>query len=402
MSTSILTFYVISIVLYLIATLFFGATVRDKNKETETKKRNYGKVGITLTIIGFSTHVVYFILRWIASGHAPVSNMFEFVTFLGMSIVFAFIILYFIYKLNILGLFALPIALMILAFASMFPTEISPLVPSLQSPWLYIHVTTVSLSQGILAISFVAGLIYLLATIDQTVRNKKTIWLEIVMFSIFLVFGFVISSSVFNVMNYEVQFEYTEEIQGQEQILTADYHMPPIAGVQKDKNPTTITDGKMDPLISTPSWMQGADSARKFNTVIWSFVVGGAIYLIARLALRKRVSAWIQPFLRNVNTDLIDEVTYRSVAIGFPVFTLGGLIFASIWAQIAWDRFWGWDPKEVWALITFFFYAAYLHLRLSRGWHGEKSAWLAVIGFTIIMFNIIVVNLVLAGLHSYA
>jgi len=174
MSTSIFTFYVISIVLYLIATLFFGATVRDKNKAGKTKKSNAGKIGITLTIIGFSTHIIYFILRWIASGHAPVSNMFEFVTFLGMSIVFAFIILYFIYKLNILGLFALPIALMILAYASMFPTDISPLVPSLQSPWLYIHVTTVSLAQGILAISFVAGLIYLLATINQTIRSKKT------------------------------------------------------------------------------------------------------------------------------------------------------------------------------------------------------------------------------------
>lgn len=118
--------------------------------------------------------------------------------------------------------------------------------------------------------------------------------------------------------------------------------------------------------------------------------------------MRKRVSAWIQPFLKHIKLDMLDEITYRSVAIGFPLFTLGGLIFASIWAQIAWDRFWGWDPKEVWALITWFFYAAFLHLRLSRGWHGEKSAWLAVIGFGIIMFNIIVVNLVIAGLHSYA
>ena len=73
-----------------------------------------------------------------------------------------------------------------------------------------------------------------------------------------------------------------------------------------------------------------------------------------------------------------------------------------IWAQIAWSRFWGWDPKEVWALVTFLFYAAYLHLRLGRGWAGEKSAWLAVIGFVIIMFNLVAVNLIIAGLHSYA
>src|SRR5699024_9830985 len=104
----------------------------------------------------------------------------------------------------------LPVALVILAYASMFPTDISPLVPSLQSPWLYIHVTTVSLAQGILAISFVAGLIYLLATINQTVRSKKTFWLEAIIVAIFLVIGFVISSSVSNIAGYEVEFEYTE------------------------------------------------------------------------------------------------------------------------------------------------------------------------------------------------
>ncbi len=117
---------------------------------------------------------------------------------------------------------------------------------------------------------------------------------------------------------------------------------------------------------------------------------------------QKKLSLWLQKYVNSVNLDLMDEIGYRSVLIGFPVFTLGGLIFAMIWAQIAWSRFWGWDPKEVWALITFLFYAAFLHFRLSRGWHGEKSAWLAVIGFIIIMFNLVAVNLIIAGLHSYA
>src|SRR5699024_12371192 len=139
-------FYVLSIVLYLVATLFFGATVRDKHKHGKVKSTKAGKIGITLTIIGFSTHIFYFILRWIASEHAPVSNMFVFVTFLGMSIVFAFIILYFIYKLDILGLFALSVALFILVFVCMFSTDISQLVPSLQFTYLYILVTKVSLA----------------------------------------------------------------------------------------------------------------------------------------------------------------------------------------------------------------------------------------------------------------
>src|SRR5690606_38855547 len=137
-------------------------------------------------------------------------------------------------------------------------------------------------------------------------------------------------------------------------------------------------------------------------TVIWSLFSGSIIYLAIRLFTRKRISALLQPLVKKVNLDLVDEIGYRSVLIGFPVFSLGGLVFAMIWAQIAWTRFWGWDPKEVWALITFLFYAAFLHLRLSKGWHGEKTAWLAVIGFAIIMFNLVAVNLVIAGLHSYA
>ena len=99
---------------------------------------------------------------------------------------------------------------------------------------------------------------------------------------------------------------------------------------------------------------------------------------------------------------MLDDIGYRSVAVGFPIFTLGALIFAMIWAQQAWDRFWGWDPKEVWALVTWLFYAAYLHIRMQKGWQGIRSAWLAVIGFCVIMFNLLAVNLLIVGLHAYA
>lgn len=390
-STALYTAFIV----YLIATIFFGATIKDKRTSDMSKKGIAGTIAITLTIIGFIAQLVYFFTRWAAGGHAPVSNMFEFVTFLGMSLVLAFIIIYFIYRLSILGLFALPIAMLIIAYASMFPTEISPLVPSLQSHWLFIHVITVSLAQGVLAVSFVAGLIYLIRQVDQTNSSKKTFWLELVLYLLVVSLGFIITTTTFNIADYNASFEVPEG----ERVVQMDYHLPAIAG---PKGGELITPEKMSPLFDTPEWMQGKDAPRKFNTLIWSFLVGTVLYGLIRLVLRKRISAFIQPFLKGVKPNLVDEIMYRSVAIGFPLFTLGGLIFAAIWAQIAWDRFWGWDPKEVWALITWFFYAAFLHLRLSRGWHGEKSAWLTVIGFAIIMFNIIVVNLVLAGLHSYA
>ena len=389
------TMLFIAFLFYLVATIFFGGTIKDKHKNKE-KKSVAGNIGITLTIIGFLSQLAYFILRWIAGGHAPVSNLFEFTTFLGMAIVLGFIILYFMYRLGALGLFALPIAMLIIAYASMFPSELSPLIPSLQSNWLWIHVTTVSLSQGILAISFVAGLIYLIGQIDQTTRNKKTTWLELVIYTLVLTLGFIVSTSAFNIADYHAEFEYTAE---NGSVIITDYHLPAIAAPNGGE---LLTEDVMSPWFETPGWMHGADAGRKFNTVIWSFITGTILYGIIRLFTRKRIAAAIQPYLRNIKPDLLDEITSRSVAIGFPLFTLGGLIFASIWAQIAWDRFWGWDPKEVWALITWFFYAAFLHLRLSRGWHGEKSAWLAIGGFSIIMFNLIVVNLVFSGLHSYA
>ncbi|WP_186578325.1 c-type cytochrome biogenesis protein CcsB [Aquibacillus kalidii] len=386
-------FLYLAFVLYLVATFFFGGTIKDKR--SQGTKSLASRIAISLTILGFLSQVGYFITRWIASAHAPVSNLFEFMTFFGMMLVLAFIIIYFIYRLNMLGLFTLPVALLVIAYASVFPTEISPLVPSLKSHWLYIHVTTVSLGEAILAISFAAGLIYLIKQVDQSKKSKRTTWLEIVIYGLISTLGFVLISSIFSSLDYKATFEFPFD----EQITEVEYNLPAIAGPHEGE---LLTEDRMSSVFEVPSWMKGVNAAKKFNTLLWSLVTGLAMYLILRLLLRKRIAAAIQPLLQKANSELLDEISYRAVAIGFPVFTLGGLIFAAIWAQEAWDRYWGWDPKEVWALITWFFYAVFLHLRLSKGWHGEKSAWLAVIGFAIIMFNLIAVNLVIAGLHSYA
>ncbi|WP_020059645.1 c-type cytochrome biogenesis protein CcsB [Bacillus sp. 123MFChir2] len=372
-------------ILYLVATLFFGGAIKEKG-------RKWANIGITITILGFAAQSVYFVTRWIASGHAPVSNFFEFGTFFGMMMVGAFIIIYFMYRTSILGLFALPVAILLIAYASMFPREINPLIPSLKSNWLHIHVTTAAAGQAILSISFITGVIYLLKNVDQSKKSKQRFWLEAVIFSLVCVIGFIVATTAFSSVKYEAKFQWMNKNEQQAEMV---YNLPALVGPHEGK---LVTDEKFEPVIETPAII----NAKKLNTVIWSVFVGTGLYVLLRLILRKRVAAAIQPALRKVDSELLDEIGYRSVAIGFPVFTLGALIFAMIWAQIAWTRFWGWDPKEVWALITWLFYAAFLHLRLSKGWHGEKSAWLAVIGFAIIMFNFVAVNLVIAGLHSYA
>ena len=376
---------------YLVATLLFGGAIKQSNA-TGKNTDKWGKFAITATIIGFLSQLGYFITRWIYTGHAPVSNMFEFTTAFGMFIVASFILIYFIYRVTALGLVALPVALLIIAYAAMFPTEVSPLVPSLQSYWLTIHVITAALAQSILAISAVAGLIYLLKIVDVSKKSKQRFWLEAVMYALVVVVGFVAITSTFSAMDYESKYTYVDK---EEKVRQITYNMPPIFGMHQYE---AVEEHGMSPLVEMPALI----NAKKLTTVVWSILVGTILYWAIRLIARRRISAMIQPLVKRVNLQLLDEIGYRSVLIGFPVFTLGALIFAMIWAQVAWSRFWGWDPKEVWALITWLFYAVFLHLRLSKGWEGERSAWLALIGFGIILFNLIAVNLILAGLHSYA
>ncbi|CAM5214379.1 C-type cytochrome biogenesis protein CcsB OS=Lysinibacillus sphaericus OX=1421 GN=LS41612_16655 PE=4 SV=1 [Lysinibacillus sphaericus] len=375
---------------YLVATLLFGGAIKQSNASGKNTDK-WGKLAIVVTIIGFLSQIGYFITRWVHTGHAPVSNMFEFTTAFGMFIVGAFILIYFIYRLTALGLVALPVALLIIAYASMFPTEVSPLVPSLQSHWLTIHVITAAMGQSILAISAVAGLIYLLKVVDLNKPSKQRFWLEAVMYCLVVVLGFVIVSSTFSAMDYESKYTYIDK-EGMSRQIT--YNLPPIFGMNEYE---VVEEHGMSPLVEMPALI----NAKKLTTVVWSLLIGSLLYLFIRLIARRRISAIFQPLVKRVNLQLLDEVGYRSVIIGFPVFTLGALIFAMIWAQLAWSRFWGWAERSM-GLITWLFYAAFLHLRLSKGWEGEKSAWLALIGFGIILFNLIAVNLILAGLHSYA
>jgi cytochrome c-type biogenesis protein CcsB len=97
----------------------------------------------------------------------------------------------------------------------------------------------------------------------------------------------------------------------------------------------------------------------------------------------------------------LDEFTYRLIAFGFPLLTLG-IITGAAWANTAWGTYWSWDPKETWSLIVWLIYAAYLHARIAQGWKGKRSALLSIFGFAATLFCYLGVNLILSGLHSYA
>jgi len=122
------------------------------------------------------------------------------------------------------------------------------------------------------------------------------------------------------------------------------------------------------------------------------------MYLLKRMDSPEKKSV----FLKLIpGSDILDELNYQMIVIGFILLTLG-IITGAVWAHSAWGRYWGWDPKETWSLITWFVYAALLHSRMIRGWKGKRLAVLSIIGFSCVLFTYLGVNLILSGLHSYA
>ncbi|MGE4542757.1 MAG: c-type cytochrome biogenesis protein CcsB [Pedobacter sp.] len=127
-------------------------------------------------------------------------------------------------------------------------------------------------------------------------------------------------------------------------------------------------------------------------------VAGGLYLLQERMLKKKKVSSL---FYRLPSLQTLDNLNHRCLSIGFPLMTLG-IITGAIWADQVWGAYWSWDPKETWALITWFLYAALLHGRLAIGWRGRKASILAILGFACLLFTFFGVNLLLSGLHSYA
>jgi cytochrome c-type biogenesis protein CcsB len=100
------------------------------------------------------------------------------------------------------------------------------------------------------------------------------------------------------------------------------------------------------------------------------------------------------------NAVTLDRVAHRTAVFGFPIWTFA-VIAGAIWAESAWGRYWGWDPKETWAFIAWVVYAGYLHARTTAGWRGRPAAWVNVVGLVVMVFNLLYVNMVSTGLHSY-
>ena len=140
-----------------------------------------------------------------------------------------------------------------------------------------------------------------------------------------------------------------------------------------------------------------------------AFLLSGVVALLYLLRVRhdEQVAAGGAPrFPVSLGASLpaaraLDRVTYAVIAFAFPVWTFA-IIAGAIWAEAAWGRYWGWDPKETWSFITWVLYAGYLHARATAGWKGTKAAWISVAAAVALVIDYYVVNIFVVGLHSYA
>ena len=399
-------------VAYLVSTLLFvSGFIGSRISHGARFARNADWANWIITA-GVLFHAAAILFRWQGAGHWPTSNMYEFIGFMAFTSMLAFVILNWIFRVPVLGALAAPTGLALLAYSYVFPPKVAPLVPALKSYWLPLHVSMAALGEGFFAVAFGAALLYLLRTrglemaaeaaggtaaLKETPEQKKQRewerrWgqrgMEMLFYIILVMVGFTLLVLGLRYSGFVWLFD------------TDTYHLPPIIGPLGE---AIGSKGTLLGLIPMPLIEAGANvNGRHMNTLLYALVVGGILYgLIRRFWTKGPIGDYLALRVSG-DPEVLDEITYRAVAIGYPIFTLGGLIFAMLWAKEAWGRYWFFDPKETWALIAWLVYSAYLHLRISRGWEGRRSAWIAVLGFGVILFTLVGVNLLIVGLHSYA
>lgn len=276
---------------------------------SEEKSSSYGFYGFLTINILLS---VQLITRWIDSGHFPLSSLYESLLFLCWAITFIYLILENFVNTEILGVLVSPLILCILAFTGFsLPIELQatkPLVPALQSNWLFMHVSVMMLSYASLLIGSLLSVSYL---VIYKFLSKKYI-------------------------------------------------------SQNSQLEQSSVNGKLMQLGEAPATSFDQENFLK-----------------------------IQKFL-----NIFDNLSYRTIGIGFCFLTLG-ILSGAVWANETWGTYWSWDPKETWALITWLTFAAYLHTRLLYGWQGVKPAGIASFGFLLVWICYLGVNLLGKGLHSY-
>ncbi|HVA38345.1 MAG TPA: c-type cytochrome biogenesis protein CcsB [Candidatus Dormibacteraeota bacterium] len=326
MQTLVTIFYALAVVLYAAGALtLFAYFLWRKSWQVA--------IGVPLAIAGLVAQVGAIVSEAFATGWSPTSNLYD-----SLSLFVAFTVLLFLifarqYRLWALGGFVLLISDFFLAYAGTWNEGYRPLVPSLQSYWLAIHVPTVVAAYAAFMLAFCTSVLYL------------------------------------------VKY-YLERGHSGGAGLTSMGLQPAAAGAAAGGSMAMAT------LV-----------AERTGNTVQDETPGLAL----AAAQGDKVAQWLMgiPSLAK-----LDVITYRIIAVGLPLLSLG-IIMGAMWAKEAWGAYWQWDPKETSALVCWIIYLAYMHLHTRSQWRGMRTSWISVIGFAAVIFCYLGVNIWISGLHSY-
>ena len=371
--------------------------------------------------------------RWYEAGHPPFASIYEMLLMFVWTLAALTLIAEKKFKVKIIGTVTMPVAIVGVVLMQLLRTDVHPLVPALQSTWLHVHVTLAMLAYAACALSFALAMMFLIKD------NMKTE-------------TFLAATSLFGVATYVGVLTRFEKWGG----------LSVVAWNPEEKSEVFLSKGvRLFVVIPDLGWLlllvlaavaaplvlylvwrktrneglldmanravflsillqvlalaffvirarggqySSLDADGQFPTTlaaspfILSGLVGGIFVSLLYLLL-----LWRRQDLERMlpAADELDRITYKTIAIAFPLLTLM-IAAGAYWANRTWGSYWSWDPKETWAAITWLVYAGYLHMRVTRGWRGRRAAYFAIIGFAVVMFTFFGVTYLLPGLHAYA
>ncbi len=442
-------------VIYGAACLFYFFYIWSVDKGRE---KFLGEASKWLVYVAFTGHTLGLAMRWYQGGFArpPWTNLYEsLIAFAwGASLIQVFVISR--WKVSIVGAFSVPLiaTLMTMGFLTS-SKEVEPLIPALQSGWLKIHVSFAILAYAAFTMSACLSVLYLVRRgISFSKIAAMICWISVFNMSIaggrdaYKQGGFFMARTVTRAMPDGSVKEFKDTTQDYEGgPMVTRMEKVPMASVpfwlslfaflvagfalwfKRNRNIKIDAKFDNDEISEEMAFRRGDDltpvGRAALRTSVGAFILFLAttvygIHISEAITLRSNpyllflmimscffvgtfamIHFRYRSFLGKIpSAARLNELSYVGILFGFPFQTLL-LITGAIWAYFAWGRSWGWDPKETWALITWLLYLIYLHGKLLMRWKGPTLSVVAIIGFVILCFAFLGVNLVLSGLHSY-
>jgi ABC-type transport system involved in cytochrome c biogenesis permease subunit len=397
---------------------------------------------------------------WFMVSHPPYTNLFDALNFVAWAMMVCYLIIERKWGLRVVGVLAVALALVAMGEASLVTDkQIEPLVPALQSYWILIHVGMLFVSYSLFTLGAVCALLYL---VRIGTPSGMMGWVQAAGAALLL--ALVGGSSLLLGGTFEMSPGWVHQVQSQLHkgklldITTAVHVMAPgaekatkfftpVSGVgpfllgaivlfivaavvyyrdRKAERGVAALGYKLvaaafalltiglallvyrivqSPEVVLPQGVQLAPGehgpfrlslASNYALGLIALIWGTTLGFLLTTPLRSRISEGLP------DPRKLEDITYKVIIAGWPLLTIG-IFMGGMWAKESWGRFWGWDPKETWALITWVVYAGYLHTRITLGWAGKRPAVIAVFAFAVVVFTFMGVNLGLTGegLHTY-